>query len=1151
MIAFRVSNSARPGRTLVRLGSILLGAGLVGAIPTGRALAEAAPPIEEVVVTGSRIERSNATSNQPISTISGEDIARTGRQDLGEILNDNPAMLSSVTASNSLDFEPNNVAEADNIGGSALDLRGLGYQRTLTLVNGRRHVSGIEGTSSVDVSTIPSALIEQVEVLTGGASAIYGADAVTGVVNFILKDDFEGLELDFKPGISSEGDGESTSLSAVFGKNFNDGRGNVTFALQHDYTKGLRAGDRSYLSGDGMYNNDTNPQLRFQNGDITAADTPNFSQYYNFDNTGLFPVGLRIPTAEDFALDYEGAFGSAPNLTAAEQALMQRAASAYPQAFLPGHTYNITSPYGVVALGDFGVGATPLGSEPDLNGNGVPDCLDSFTGYNSSLAGAGSFGAAGGCWFIDQNGNPQPYADGQVADNFNQFGASQSYIAPDRPYVLPKEKRYAVNFNGRYEFTEQAEAFFETKYVYQEVTFGGDGHNYTDLLYGAPDNPYLPEALAPYAVNDGISWVGPGGLYMSRDSDDWGSNESTNERETYRFVGGLRGNFESLNLSYEVSANYGRFERKLIDREDMIADRFFAAIDVVTDPATGNPVCRSDLDPTAYPQTTPFDIFSFVGGGVPSSFFTFTPGDGQCKPANIWGGRGAMSQESIDFMTYTRHVKEKIEQTVFSGYVSGDTELLFSLPAGPISFAVGGEWREEKSAQTYDEYDRGIIQVDGVTSDGVAFSAGDYVGDVSAAGSLGEDPSLALLSGSASYDVWDVFAEVSVPVLADVPGAQELTVDGAIRRADYSTFGTNTTWSVGGLYAPVEDVRFRGSYNEAVRVPNIFELYSPDQGAFFRPQDPCDATQIGLSTNPAQRQANCIADLQSLGVANGNIFDAQGNYAFQDPLSAGFPGVVGGNPELEPETAKTVTYGFVLQPRFLEGLTLTWDYWDIEIDQAIASISAQNIVDSCYDQVSLANPFCDLIERNPDPTSAQSGGLTFLRQAQLNFGAAEASGWDMSLIYDFFISDFQFQFNGVVTKQTKLDFIEPSNPGEPPTVDDELGEMRRPEWASQVALNMWTGPISLTWQTQYLSKQVLGYEDGGEIETVDDNYGPDGYTDDIFIHNMHASYQATDSILIYGGIDNVTNERPFVTERAYPVSPLGRYFFAGINVRLF
>ncbi|CAN0476170.1 unnamed protein product, partial [Scytosiphon promiscuus] len=262
-------------------------------------------------------------------------------------------------------------------------------------------------------------------------------------------------------------------------------------------------------------------------------------------------------------------------------------------------------------------------------GNGTPDCLDSFTGYNSSLVGTSSFGAAGGCWVIDQTGAVVPYQDGLVTGNFNQFGAAQSFVAPNRPYVIPGDEKLAINLNGNYEFNEYMQGFFESKYVSHEVEFGGGGHNFTDLLLGAPDNPYLPVELQGLANNNGVGFVGAGGLRISRDSDDWGSNLSTNERTTTRFVAGLRGTIPSVDFDYEVSANYGKFERKLQDREEMIADRFFAAIDVVTDPATGQPVCRSDLDAMAYPPTTPFNIFSFVGGGVDSSFFTFTPGDGQ------------------------------------------------------------------------------------------------------------------------------------------------------------------------------------------------------------------------------------------------------------------------------------------------------------------------------------------------------------------------------------------------------------------------------------------------------------------------------------------------------------------------------------------
>src|SRR5690606_13145178 len=146
----------------------------------------------------------------------------------------------------------------------------------------------------------------------------------------------------------------------------------------------------------------------------------------------------------------------------------------------------------------------------------------------------------------------------------------------------------------------------------------------------------------------------------------------------------------------------------------------------------------------------------------------------------------------------------------------------------------------------------------------------------------------------------------------------------------------------GLVWSPVSDVRFRANYSVAIRVPNLFELYSPEQGQRFRPVDPCDADQIGQGPDPALRQANCVAHLTAFDVPLENLFDGAGNYQFDDPLSAGFPGVSGGNPELEPENATTRTLGVVLQPRFADGRVLSLDYWDIVIEDAISSISAQN-----------------------------------------------------------------------------------------------------------------------------------------------------------------------------------------------------------------
>ena len=213
-------------------------------------------------------------------------------------MNDNPA-LSSVSSSN-LDATAANIGDVGAIGGASLNLRGLGIERTLTVVNGRRHVAGFEGTSAVDGVHSPGAY-DRVEVLTGGSSAIYGADAVTGG-SIYSKDDFEGVQFDFQPGISGETDNESYSLSAVFGRNFADGKGNVTVAVQYDYDDGLKQGDRNFFREDGVWNNDTNPALRFQTGDIDAGATPNFSAITISITPGCFPLGRAFPPPQKISL---------------------------------------------------------------------------------------------------------------------------------------------------------------------------------------------------------------------------------------------------------------------------------------------------------------------------------------------------------------------------------------------------------------------------------------------------------------------------------------------------------------------------------------------------------------------------------------------------------------------------------------------------------------------------------------------------------------------------------------------------------------------------------------------------------------------------------------------------------------------------------
>jgi outer membrane receptor protein involved in Fe transport len=233
---------------------------------------------EAIVVTGSRIRQPNLESAVPVTVISGEEFFETGQVSVGDVLNDLPQLRSTYSQQNSTRF-------LGTRGLNLLDLRGLGTQRTLVLVNGRRHVAGdiLNNAVSPDVNTIPTDLVERVDVVTGGNSAVYGSDAVAGVVNFVLKDDYDGLQIRAQSGISAYGDAGNQYVSVLGGKNFADGRGNIAlnleFAHQADY----------YASG--------RPNLR-QNDTFIVVDTDPASAVRGADDVidRIFYQDLRSTT---------------------------------------------------------------------------------------------------------------------------------------------------------------------------------------------------------------------------------------------------------------------------------------------------------------------------------------------------------------------------------------------------------------------------------------------------------------------------------------------------------------------------------------------------------------------------------------------------------------------------------------------------------------------------------------------------------------------------------------------------------------------------------------------------------------------------------------------------------------------------------------
>ncbi len=1076
--------------------------------------------VDEITVTGSRIGRdANLTSALPIQTVGEQQIQMSGEFSLTDVVNDIPALLSSTSSESSID-------SAFSDGANILNLRALGANRTLVLVDGRRHVGGVQGTAAVDVGSIPMRLVERVEVLTGGASAIYGADAVTGVVNFIMKDNFEGFNIDASYGLSSRGDGAQTALTATWGTNFAGDRGNVAVSVDYRTDKGLKMGDRPGAQF-GTGGDWVNPALRFQLGDI-GGSTPLFEQYYNYDNTGLINYGLPIPTAESFIADYNTAFGTsltASSLSQAELALIERGATAPQRAVLPEFTFPITSAYGLVAAGEgFGFGGFDPNEATDLDGNGVPDCQQSFTGYNSTFAPA-AFGAVGGCWNINQDGSYTVATDGLVSGNFTGFGGSSYDVYRNDRYsfLLPDDK-VSLNLMSHFDINESATVFGEFKYVTQKTKIFNGVNSAWDLIPGQPDNPFLPPFLQAIAAQTG-------GVSITIDPIGFGAERKT-ERDTTRAVLGIEGEMKN-GWNYEVSANYGRMEQNISRTNQIVVDRWFAALDAVTDPATGSPACRSSVDPQAPPGTTPFNFPSYERG-----YYSFTPGDGSCVPLDIWNGQGGITQAAMDFMTVDEWDKLILDQFVFSAFVTGDTSDFFELPAGAISFAAGVEYRDESSNARFDPYQRGVIPA------GAPFPAGSQISDFSDNESLTVRPQTSVKNESGSYDVSDYYAEVSIPLLTDLPAARELTLEFAGRLSDYSTIGKTTTWKTNLVWTPIDSLTFRSTYSEAVRAPNITELFGPEVGVNFRPDDPCDVAQINAiaQDNPtlaAQTQANCEQVFASIGL---DPTFGTGSYAFVDPLSASFGGVTGGNRLLQEETAQTLTAGFVFQPEFIQGLSLTVDYWDISIDDAIQAVSSQNIVDGCY-QTAVLNPnFCDLSERNTNANSVQFGGFVFLRQSTINFVKVETSGVDFAAKYQFDLGAHGFDITVQGTSVDKINNFD--NPLDATAANPELLELTRPDLAGNIFFNWMYGDLRVGWQSQYLGEMLYG---GIEVEVAETLYGRTVFRDAFWRHDLSVSYDVNEDIMVYGGIKNVTDERPFITENAFPASPRGSYFFFGVD----
>ncbi|WP_372767297.1 TonB-dependent receptor plug domain-containing protein [Pseudoalteromonas sp.] len=466
-----------------------------------------------------------------------------------------------------------------------------------------------------------------------------------------------------------------------------------------------------------------------------------------------------------------------------------------------------------------------------------------------------------------------------------------------------------------------------------------------------------------------------------------------------------------------------------------------------------------------------------------------------CAPLNIWG-KGLASQEALDYVGTDATRRASIKQTVVGGTVSGD---LFELPAGPLASAFTLEYREERAETLPDPAMR----------KGLIFN----------------NQSDALFG---EFDVKEAAAEFSIPVLSDMPFVQDLYVELAYRYMDYSSTGTDDAWKVSLNYVMNDDLRFRLNRSKSVRAPNIDELYSPPGQTYASFNDPCEQGQID---NAGEYKANIERNCRAAGIPVG--------WAPSDLWKqTTHPGYVVGNDDLTNETAYDITYGFIYTPAYLEGFSVTLDYWKFELEDMITRPSAANIVRGCYELDSLDNPYCNLIER--DPTSLE---ITAFYQSPVNAATSTISGTDIELNYGFESGFGDFDFRLITTY---LEEREQNTTGKEEDSRQYQGEVHRPRWKGRFTLNYGYEDLSLAATSVYRHATVWDRD-----WTPEDN----NYNDipSYIKWDLTARYNITDDLQVRGGILNVFDRTPPRNPFTYDDGEFfdldGRTYTVGVNYK--
>ncbi len=972
---------------------------------------------EKIVVTGTRISSDSYSSSSPMTVVTSEEAAATGVVDIATLLQNSVAAAGSsqVTAAVSSAL----AAPPGGIGTQTIGLRGLGAQRTLVLLNGRR--AGPAGTGGAvgpfDLNVIPLSAVDRIDILKDGASSLYGSDAIAGVINIITKTDTGG-SIDFsftRPEVSSAG--QEMQASATYGKDF----GNGYFRITADYFEQTEfdRGDRDFFDCAEVY---------LFNNDGTRADLVD-------PRTGKFSCRNDTIWGHNWVYNYVG--------TAASKRPWRSTLGFYQYDHF-GTLGNFVPAFGAASIPDPSGLITPAGWYP--------------VNYNTAA-------------YIN-NPNLDP-----VFSKFAQNSAAVTdYHHPlmDEATLSPNIERISLFANGEYDVNDSLSLYGEVLlnrrkthddgytqfYSFQYLYTDGSGD-----IYGDPIAQDAGWTLRQDGRRYNIA-LSPTGLSDNAD-------ESVEVNYT-RFVGGMRGDLgdSAPGWTWDVAAQFSRSHGTYTEQ--------FLWADANEDYQLRTERC-ANVDNGNGPGRTSYRNIPCV--------------DINWYSPSIMFGDLTAAEEAFLFGTTTSWTT--YEQSTVEGYITGP---LVDLPAGPLDVVVGFLYQHDNF---HDQPSKEWI--DGQVSSGT--------GGIARLPTKGTDVTNA------------AFFEASVPLLADLPLIQALDFSVSGRYTEVRSYGGDDTYKIGLNWQINDDLRLRANKGTSFRTPGLYELYLARQqsGLFAQGNDPCAGWGDKIALNQiTQRQAdNCARDPKA-----GNGIGPE------QLLTSGIQATVytsGGLGTLGAETSESNSIGLVWTPSFAD-LRVSLDYYDIQLQGEVGTVSASYIVNECYNSADFPNdPLCSLFNRYQpgEGAASQLYQIDEVTRNFLNISEQTNSGIDLEATYNTDIPWGELSTTLRISRQ--LDSGRILQPGSP--VEEENGQAGEPKWVGNLSTVYSAGPFSLFWGLRYVDG-TSEFDEYWSGRTTQPTFlgRPTNLvlgTKPVFYHSLSVSYELEDlGVEAQLGVRNLFNEEP-------------------------